>query len=168
MYDCQHANQLSDGYIIFSVLGSSPDNLLLIRQSRAGLSWSLSPASSRAANLSLSYGSPKQSSPFSNSPTVSAQSQTRISYQCPLPQKPLSHPPFLLPLPSPKPLLSFLVPSKFPLLSLFLLFWTSSCPQLMLVIIFPRPFFMLTLLTLLCQSYSVLSSFLSWLSDSPF
>ena len=87
-----------------------------------GLSRSLSPVSSQAAtcNLSLSYGSPKQSSPFSNSPTVSAQSQTRVSSQCPLPPK--SRPPFLLPLPSPKPLLSSLVPSKFPLLlSLFLI-----------------------------------------------
>ena len=87
----------------------------------SGLSQSLSPASSWAANLSLSYGSPKQSSPFSNSPTVSAQSQTRVSSQCPLPTKPLSHPPFLLPLPSPKPLLSSLVPSKFLLLSQFLI-----------------------------------------------
>ena len=82
----------------------------------SGLSRSLSLASSWAADLSLLYGSPKQSSPFSNSPTVSAQSQTRVSSQCPLPTKPLSHPPSLLPLPSPKPLLSSLVPSKFLLL----------------------------------------------------
>ena len=95
-----------------------------------GLSRSLSPASCRAANHFLPYGSPKQSSPFSNSPTVGAQSQTRVSSQCPLPPKPLSRPPFLLPLPSPKPLLSSLVPSKFPLLlSLFLILVLLQSPN---------------------------------------
>ena len=39
-------------------------------------------------------------------------------------------------------------------------------PQLMLVIIFPRPFSVLTPLTLLCQSCSVLSLSLFWLFDS--
>ena len=126
----------------------------------SGLSRSLPPALSRVANFSLSYGSLKQSSPFSNSSTVSAQSQTRISSQCPSSPKLLSRPPFLLPLPSSKPLLPSLVPSKFLLLlSLFLILVLLLSPQLMLVIIFPRPFSMLTLLTLLCQSCSVLPSF---------
>ena len=90
------------------------------RQIPAGLSRSPSPVLS-AANCSLSTaihscGSPKQStSPSSNSPTASA-SPTRVSSPCSLPPKPaLPRPPFLLPLPPPKPTLPSLVPRLHPL-----------------------------------------------------